>query len=187
MTLPMWSRPMHSWRLLQFIPEGEHSSVSKSVDLAKRERIVNDSFGIRSWQSISCQRPMLLPPSLAHGQLGFGRIIQVLDKAWNESGIRKFYSLRFAEDFKGHNNWAFAKSLAFERCLGEAGNNMSEACQCALLSGLQSSSKAGGLSTKGRLIDFRKPGEESKAFCNPALRLQRLTSVPLENYISWNR
>ena len=92
MTLPMWCGPMHSWRLVRFIPEGEHSSVSKSVDLAKRERIVNDSFGIRSWQSISCQRPMLLLPSLAHGQLGFGRIIHVLDKAWNESGIWKFYS-----------------------------------------------------------------------------------------------
>ena len=35
---------------------------------------------------------MLLLPSLAHGQLGFGRKIQVLDKAWNESGIWKFYS-----------------------------------------------------------------------------------------------
>ena len=187
MTLPMWCRPMHSWRLVQFIPEGEHSSVSKSVDLAKRERIVNDSFGIRSWQSISCQRPMLLPPSLAHGQLGFSKIIKVLDKAWIESGILQFYSLRFAEDFKGHNNWAFAKSLAFERRLGGARKNMSGACQCALQSGLQSSSKAGGLSTIGRLIDFRKPGEESKAFCNPALRLQRFTSVPLENYISWKR
>ena len=78
----------------------------------------------------------------------------------------------------------FAKSLAFERRLGEAGNNMSGACPCALLSGLQSSSKAGGLRTMGILIDFRKPDEESKAFCNPALRLQRFTSVPLENYIS---
>ena len=35
---------------------------------------------------------MLLLPSLAHGQLGFGRKIQVLEKAWNESGIWKFYS-----------------------------------------------------------------------------------------------
>ena len=43
---------------------------------------------------------MLLLPSLAHGQLGFGRIIQVLDKAWNESGILKFYSSRLQKTSK---------------------------------------------------------------------------------------
>ena len=43
---------------------------------------------------------MLLLPPLAYGQLGFGRIIHVLDKAWNESGILKFYSLRLQKTSK---------------------------------------------------------------------------------------
>ena len=43
---------------------------------------------------------MLLLPSLAYGKLGFGRKIQVLEKAWNESGIWKFYSSRLQKTSK---------------------------------------------------------------------------------------
>ena len=88
---------------------------------------------------------MLLLPSLAHGQLGFGRKIQVLDKAWNESGILKFYSLRLQKTSKVTITESLLKSLEFERRSGGARNNMSGACQRASQSGLQSSSKAGGL------------------------------------------